>query len=211
MSLFGTSNNPKINNLTTKILTRFNLDQLNLGELNENYVRKLKNPNKNSCLLTKLEILEKIFKAKGEKNNTISAYINKLKGQKKENIGAPPPPPKRVSNKNKKIELYKKIHPILMEYLKNNPGKGYVTWTSVKNGHPMTARINETNLDVNIKQEFTNNDILKIPIKNVINSNTGNRIETLRRISIKNTNNLEIDNVGIKDFFLVRGINIDEI
>jgi hypothetical protein len=109
--IFGKENNrdnaERLNNQASKILTRFNLNQLNLKSLNVNYVKSLKNPNKNSCLLTKLEIIEKILQAKGRPNGTISAYINELKGPKKANIGAPPPPPpppppKRVSNKNKK-------------------------------------------------------------------------------------------------------------
>lgn len=90
--IFGQQNNSasdnveRLNNQTNKILTRFNLNQLNLKSLNVNYVKSLKNPNKNSCLLTKLEILEKIFQANGMKNAKISAYINELKGPKRENI-----------------------------------------------------------------------------------------------------------------------------
>ena len=204
---------PDINQAATQILTRFNLDQLNLTKLTFNQVKILKNPNKNSCLLTKLEILEKILQAKDGANATISQYINELKGPKKVNVGVPSSSNQlkaAISNKNKKIESYKLIHPILMKYLKENPDRSYVTWTS-KSEHLMEAKINETKLDDNITKNYTNNDILKIPIKNVFNSNTGNKIEKLKRISIKNTPNLEIDNIGIKDFFLNRNINIDEI
>lgn len=209
---FSTPNTPEINNLTTKILTRFNLDQLilsNLSKLNREYVMKLKNPNKNSCLLTKLEILEKILEAKGTANTTISAYISELKDPKRENIGVllkqspPPPPPPRVPTSNKKIESYKKIHLILMNYLENNSNEGILKWKSQDN-HNMTAKIKKTELANNTQKKYKNNDILKIPVVEMVNSITEQKQGG--RVSIY-SKELTIDNVPIKKFFINNGLS----
>jgi hypothetical protein len=97
-----------------------------------------------------------------------------------------------------------------MEYLKNNPEKSYVTWKA-KSGNMMRAKINHTNLNNNITKNYKNNNILKIPIKDAINNVSNSRITTLTRIAIIGTDNLEIDGVGIKEFFENYGINIDKI
>jgi len=198
--------NPIVNKAATQILSRFNLSKLNLKKLTVEQVQIFKNPNKNSCLLTKLEILEKILKAKEENNKTISAYINELKGQKKANVSAPPP--KQVSNKNKDKKLYEKIHSILMNYLIENPSKSIVSWTSTS-GHQMKAKIKETVLDNNThnNKEYNQGNILKIPIENAKNITNDIKERTLTRISINTTDNLKIDNVPIKEFFEKNNLN----
>ena len=76
--------NSSVNNTTNRILTRYNLENPKyLRTLTTNEIAVLKNPNKNSCLVTKLEIVKKICKLKGinnrKFNNNLKRYINELK------------------------------------------------------------------------------------------------------------------------------------
>lgn len=77
---------PNLTNLTkttNRILTRYNLENPTLKNLTTTEIIALQNPNKNSCLVTKLEIVKKICKLKGINNsnfnNNLERYINKLK------------------------------------------------------------------------------------------------------------------------------------
>lgn len=72
-------------NTTNKILTRYNLENPTLKNLTTNQIIALQNPNKNSCLVTKLEIVKKICKLKGINNsnfnNNLERYIKELKSR----------------------------------------------------------------------------------------------------------------------------------
>jgi hypothetical protein len=216
----GPTPNKNVNRAATQILTRFNLDQLNLTKLTVNQVKTLKNPNKNSCLLTKLEIVEKILQAKGGENATISQYINQLKGPKKVNVKPPlkPPPPRVViSSKpqinsngvflnNKVKELYSVIHPILMEYLENKYNKSILKWKSEAN-HDMTAKIRSTSLKNNLGAKYKESKLM-IPAANIRNVTTNTGQKANGRVSIYSTN-LTIDNILIKEFFINNGLSED--
>ena len=88
--ILGPSNS-SVNNITNRILTRYNLENSKkLKNLTANEIIALKNPNKNSCLVTKLEIVKKICRLKKISNtefkNNLSKYITELK---KENLSEP--------------------------------------------------------------------------------------------------------------------------
>lgn len=216
----GPTPNKNVNRAATQILTRFNLDQLNLIDLTVNQVKTLKNPNKNSCLLTKLEIVEKILQAKGGENATISQYISQLKDPKKVNIKLPvkpPPPPPRVVNSNKhpissngvllnnKVkELYRVIHLILMQYLEDKSNKSILEWKSEAN-HDMTAKIRFTTLKNNLEAKYKESKLM-IPAADIKNITTRTGQKTNGRVSIYSTN-LTIDNIPIKDFFINNGLS----
>ena len=78
-------NSPKLITTTNRILTRYNLENPTLKNLTTNQINALKNPNKNSCLVTKLEIVKKICKLKeinnSNFNNNLERYIKELKSR----------------------------------------------------------------------------------------------------------------------------------
>ena len=67
----------QINQRVNKILTRLNLSD-KLSTLTVNQIKELKNPNKNSCVLTKLEILEKVLEKNSSKQNIKNYMFLKL-------------------------------------------------------------------------------------------------------------------------------------
>jgi hypothetical protein len=72
-------------NTANKILTRYNLENPTLKNLTTTEIIALQNPNKNSCLVTKLEIVKKICKLKkinnSNFNNNLEKYITELKNR----------------------------------------------------------------------------------------------------------------------------------
>jgi gluconate kinase len=115
--------------------------------------------------------------------------------------------PNSFLGSNEKILLnYKKIHKILMDYLKRKKNEvTIVTWVSTT-GHNMEARLRETNLSENLKKNYSNDNILKLPISNTIDITEGFKIPTLSRISIFATN-LKIDNIPVIDKYYYSTIN----
>jgi len=99
---------------------------------------------------------------------------------------------------NSYIIQYENIHKILMNYLENKKSPVIITWTS-ENGNNIEAKLKKTNLDENLIKNYSNKDILKLPIENATNISTGLKLTTTSRISIK-AKDLKIDNILFNDF-----------
>lgn len=108
---------------------------------------------------------------------------------------------------NEEILLnYTKIHKILMDYLKKKQNEeSIVTWIS-NNGHKMKAILRETNLNENLQKNYSNDNILKLPILNTFDITENIKISTLTRISIF-SKDLKIDGIPIISKYYYKNIN----
>ena len=130
----------QINQRLTKILTRLNLSD-KLSTLTVNQIKELNNPNKNSCVLTKLEILEKVLEKNSSKQN-VRNYINQLK---KEHVHTNNIPGNNNGNANSvhstgSFTPNTPSNPLLRNAQYNNKVGKLAYWTS-QMGHPMKGKV----------------------------------------------------------------------